>query len=157
MALGKATFGMGCFWHSEEVFRKTPGVVETAVGFMGGEKEKPTYKEVCAGRTGHAEVVQVTYDSEKISYPELLSVFWRNVDPTVVNRQGPDIGAQYRTVIFYHTDAQREEALRSKRELAESGRYRRPIVTEVLPASDFWRAEEYHQRYFERMGGSCRV
>lgn len=157
MALEKATFGMGCFWHSEEIFRKAHGVVDTAVGFMGGVKENPTYKEVCTGRTGHAEVVEVTFDSGKVTYRELLEIFWNNIDPTLKNMQGPDIGTQYRTVIFYHNDDQRTQAERSREELERSGKYRRPIVTQIAPASTFWRAEEYHQRYFEKKGGSCRA
>lgn len=157
MAVEKATFGMGCFWHSEEIFRGTPGVIDTAVGFMGGIKENPTYKEVCSGKTGHAEVVEVAWDSEKISYRELLDIFWENIDPTVKNMQGPDVGTQYRTVVFFHSEEQRASAVESKEELERSGRYRRPIVTEIVPASTFWRAEEYHQRYFEKAGGSCRV
>jgi peptide-methionine (S)-S-oxide reductase len=157
MAVEKGTFGMGCFWHSEEIFRKTPGVVDAVVGYMGGGKENPTYKDVCSGKTGHAEVVQVTYDTDRITYREILDIFWRNIDPTVMNMQGPDIGTQYRTVIFYHTEGQHELAAKSKEELERSGKYRHPIVTQIVPASAFWRAEEYHQRYFEKMGGSCRV
>ncbi len=157
MALEKATFGMGCFWHSEEVFNRVPGVVGTAVGFMGGTKENPSYREVCTGRTGHAEVVEVTYDSEKITYGRLLEIFWANINPTVKDMQGPDAGTQYRTVIFYHSKEQGTLAARSKEELERSGKYRRPIVTQIVPASKFWRAEEHHQRYSEKMGGSCRV
>lgn len=157
MAIEKATFGMGCFWHSEEIFRMTPGVTDTAVGYMGGDKEDPTYKEVCSGKTGHAEVVEVRYDSERITYQELLEIFWKNIDPTVMNMQGPDVGTQYRTVIFFHTEEQGALAMRSKEELEKSIRYRQPIVTQIVPAATFWRAEEYHQRYFEKAGRSCRV
>lgn len=157
MALEKATFGMGCFWHSEEIFRNVPGVVDAAVGFMGGTKENPTYKEVCTGKTGHAEVVQISYDSGKVTYEEVLGVFWGSIDPTVKNMQGPDVGTQYRTAIFYHTEGQRALAVKSKEELEGSRKYKKPIVTEITPATTFWRAEEYHQRYFEKMGGSCRV
>jgi len=156
MTLEKATFGMGCFWHSEEIFRRVPGVVDTAVGYMGGSKENPTYKEVSSGKTGHAEVVEVTYDSEKITYSEILDIFWKNIDPTVKNMQGPDVGTQYRTVVFFHTEEQGALVTKSREELERSGRYRRPIVTQIVPASAFWRAEEYHQRYFEKNGGSCR-
>jgi peptide-methionine (S)-S-oxide reductase len=157
MALEKATFGMGCFWHSEEIFRKVPGVVDTAVGFMGGTKENPTYKDVCTGKTGHAEVVEVIYDNERITYKEILDIFWASIDPTVKNMQGPDVGTQYRTAVFYHTQGQETLATKSKDELERSRKHRRPIVTQITPASTFWRAEEYHQRYFEKMGGSCRV
>jgi peptide-methionine (S)-S-oxide reductase len=157
MVLEKATFGMGCFWHSEEIFRRIPGVVDTAVGFMGGIKENPTYKEVCSGKTGHAEVVEVIYNSEKISYREMLDIFWKNIDPTVKNMQGPDVGTQYRTIILFHSEEQGALAIKSKNELEKSGKYRRPIVTQIVPASTFWRAEEYHQRYFEKNGGSCRA
>ena len=154
----RATFGAGCFWGVEETFRRVPGVVETAVGFMGGTLENPTYEDVCTGRTGHAEVVQVTYDPGAVSYRALLDVFWSVHDPTTQNRQGPDIGAQYRSVIFYHTPEQEKEARASKEEEGRSGRFRRPIVTSIEPAGTFWRAEEYHQQYFaKRGGGHCRV
>ncbi|MDD4455301.1 MAG: peptide-methionine (S)-S-oxide reductase MsrA [Candidatus Methanomethylophilaceae archaeon] len=153
-----ATFGAGCFWGVEEMFRHVPGVVDTAVGFMGGTTENPTYPEVCTGRTGHAEVVQVTYDPGQVSYRNLLGVFWSVHDPTTPNRQGPDIGAQYRSVIFYHTQEQEEAARASKAEMEHSGRFRRPIVTAIEPAGTFWRAEEYHQQYFtKRGGGQCRT
>lgn len=153
-----ATFGAGCFWGVEETFRRVPGVVETAVGFMGGTLDNPTYEDVCTGRTEHAEVVQVTYDPGLVSYQALLDVFWSIHDPTTQNRQGPDIGAQYRSVIFYHTPKQEKEARASKEEEGRSDRFRRPIVTSIEPARTFWRAEEYHQQYFaKRGGGHCRV
>jgi len=153
-----ATFGAGCFWGVEEAFRRVPGVVETAVGFMGGTLENPTYPDVCTGRTGHAEAVQVTYDPSVVSYRALLDVFWSVHDPTTPNRQGPDVGTQYRSVIFYHTPEQETEARASKEEEGRSGRFRRPIVTAIEPARTFWRAEEYHQQYFaKRGGGQCRT
>jgi peptide-methionine (S)-S-oxide reductase len=151
--LEKATFGAGCFWGVEASFRQLEGVVETAVGYTGGKKEYPTYEEVCSGRTGHAEAVEVTYDPSKVTYRELLSEFWSIHDPTQLNRQGPDIGTNYRSAIFYHTLAQEAEAEASKEEVARSGKYgNRPIATEIVPAARFWRAEEYHQRYFEKHG-----
>ncbi|HEY3346352.1 MAG TPA: peptide-methionine (S)-S-oxide reductase MsrA [Nitrospirota bacterium] len=154
----KATFAAGCFWHVEEDFRHLPGVVSTQVGFMGGHKENPTYKEVCGGDTGHAEAVEVSYDPAIISYDALLKVFWENHDPTTFNRQGPDIGEQYRSVIFYGNDEQRRKAEASKEQLAASGRFKRPIVTQVVPAGKFYRAEEYHQQYYEKNGlKSCRI
>ena len=154
----KATFGAGCFWGVEEAFRRIPGVVETAAGFMGGTRENPTYPEVCTGRTGHAEVVEVTYDPALVSYQDLLEVFWSIHDPTTPNRQGPDIGAQYRSVIFSHSPEQEAAARASKDELERSGRFRRPLVTAIEPAGTFWRAEDYHQQYFaKRGGGHCRV
>jgi peptide-methionine (S)-S-oxide reductase len=153
-----ATFGAGCFWGIEETFRRVPGVVETAVGFMGGTLANPTYEDVCTGRTGHTEVVQVTYDPERVSYRDLLNVFWNAHDPTTLNRQGPDIGTQYRSVIFYHTPEQEAAARESKEEMGRSKRFRRPIVTAIQPAREFWRAEEYHQQYFaKRGGGHCRT
>ncbi len=153
MASEKATFGAGCFWGVEEAFRRIPGVVDTAVGFMGGTRESPTYREVCTGGTGHAEVVEVTYDPAQVSYQDLLDLFWSIHDPTTPNRQGPDIGTQYRSVIFYHTPGQRTAALASKREMERSGRFGRPIATTIEPAGMFWRAEEYHQQYLARRGG----
>jgi peptide-methionine (S)-S-oxide reductase len=151
--LEKATFAAGCFWGVEASFRQLEGVVETAVGYTGGKKEYPTYEEVCSGRTGHAEAVEVTYDPSKVTYRELLSEFWSIHDPTQLNRQGPDIGTNYRSAIFYHTLAQEAEAEASKEEVARSGKYgNRPIATEIVPAARFWRAEEYHQRYFEKHG-----
>lgn len=156
-AYEKATFGAGCFWGVEEAFSKVTGVVSTAVGFMGGTTENPSYREVCTGRTGHAEVVEVVYDPEKVSYGDLLDLFWRIHDPTTRDRQGPDIGAQYRSVIFYHTPEQETTARESRERLRQSGRFNREIVTAIEPASTFWRAEEYHQQYFKKQGrASCR-
>jgi peptide-methionine (S)-S-oxide reductase len=151
--LEKATFAAGCFWGVEASFRQLEGVVDTAVGYTGGKKEHPTYEEVCSGSTGHAEAVEVTFDPAKISFGQLLSVFWSIHDPTQVNRQGPDIGTNYRSAIFCHTPAQKAAAETSKEELGRSGRYgKRPVATEIAPATTFWRAEEYHQRYFEKHG-----
>jgi peptide-methionine (S)-S-oxide reductase len=153
-----ATFGAGCFWGVEEIFRRVPGVIDTAVGYMGGTTENPTYEEVCTDKTGHAEVVQVEYNPEQVSYEELLDVFWNNHNPTTLNRQGPDVGTQYRSVIFYHTEEQRRLAEKSKEELDKSGRWKDPIVTEIAPANTFWRAEEYHQRYLQKRGlDSCHL
>lgn len=148
----KATFGAGCFWGVEETFRQTPGVIETAVGYAGGHTESPSYKEVCTDRTGHAEVVQIEYDPAKVSYTELLNVFWTSHDPTQVNRQGPDVGTQYRSVIFYHSPEQEQAAHASKAEMEASGKFRRPIATEIVPVPAFWRAEEYHQKYLAKRG-----
>jgi len=145
-----ATFAAGCFWGVEATFRKVDGVAETVVGYIGGDTETPTYEEVCSGRTGHAEAVQVRFDPARVSYEELLEVFWDLHDPTTLNRQGPDVGTQYRSALFVH-DAEQEAAARaSKQRLEESGRYRAPIVTEILPAGPFHRAEDYHQQYFEK-------
>ena len=154
----KATFGAGCFWGVEATFRQIPGVRSTAVGYMGGTLKNPTYKDVCTDRTGHAEVVQVEYDPSKVSYDELLSVFWANHDPTQLNRQGPDVGTQYRTVIFFHNPQQEAAAKASKEKLQASGHYKRPIVTAIVPAEEFWRAEDYHQQYLEKRGlASCHI
>ncbi|HET7693398.1 MAG TPA: peptide-methionine (S)-S-oxide reductase MsrA [Gemmatimonadota bacterium] len=154
----KATFAAGCFWGVEETFRQLSGVVDTAVGFMGGATENPSYREVCGGRTGHAEVVHLEYDPSRISYDALLDAFWSCHDPTTLNRQGPDVGDQYRSAIFYHTPAQEAAAHASKERVEAAGRFRRPIVTAIEPASTFWRAEEYHQRYLEKRGAAaCRV
>ena len=156
--MAKATFGAGCFWGVEEEFRKVPGVFATAVGYSGGTKPSPTYEDVCSDATGHAEVVEVEYDPAKVAYDALLEVFWNNHNPTQLNRQGPDVGTQYRSAIFFHSPEQEAAAKASKERLEKSGRFSRPIVTEITPASRFWRAEEYHQRYFEkRGGGSCHV
>ena len=144
----KATFGAGCFWGIEAEFRKVEGVVDVTVGYSGGALENPTYKDVCSGTTGHAEVVEVEYDPSKVSYEELLEVFWENHDPTTLNRQGPDVGTQYRSAIFFHTPEQ-EAAARASKERAQD-RFKKPIVTEITPAAEFYRAEEYHQRYFEK-------
>lgn len=149
----KATFGAGCFWGVEDAFRKVRGVVSTRVGYMGGHMENPTYEDVCTGLTGHAEVVEVTFDPALVSYSELLDVFWSIHDPTSLNRQGPDVGEQYRSAIFYHDDEQKRLALESRRKLEESGRFTGKIVTAIEPASTFYEAEEYHQQYLEKNRG----
>ena len=154
----KATFGAGCFWGVEAAFRQVEGVLSTNVGYMGGTLKNPTYQDVCTDRTGHAEVVEVEYDPFKVSYDELLKVFWANHDPTTLNRQGPDIGTQYRSVIFFHTPQQEAAAKAAKERLQASGKYKRPVVTEIVPAADFWRAEDYHQQYLEKRGlAHCRI
>ena len=150
----KATFAAGCFLGVEETFRQTPGVTSTSVGYIGGHKPEPTYKEVCTDRTGHAEAVEVEYDPAKVSYQDLLNVFWENHDPTTLNRQGPDVGTQYRSAIFYHSDEQKAEAEASRAALDKSGRFRRPIVTEIVAAPVFYPAEEYHQQYLAKRGQS---
>lgn len=150
--MATATFGAGCFWGIEVAFGRVPGVGSTAVGYAGGHVDNPTYELVCSGRTGHAEVVQVEYDPERVSYDALLDVFWESHDPTQYNRQGPDIGTQYRSAIFVHDEEQAGAAEASKEKLEESGQLRRPIMTEITPLEKFWRAEEYHQKYFERRG-----
>lgn len=153
-----ATFGAGCFWGVEETFRTTEGVEDATSGYMGGHVDNPTYEQVCTDTTGHAEVVQVEFDPEKVSYDALLEVFWSNHDPTTLDRQGPDHGRQYRSVIFYHDEAQREAAERSLEALDASDRFSDPIVTEVEPAKAFWRAEDYHQRYLQKRGlSSCHI
>lgn len=148
----KATFGAGCFWGVEAALRNVKGVTATAVGYSGGTLKNPTYEDVCTGRTGHAEVVQVEYDPAQVSYEELLHVFWESHDPTTLNRQGPDVGTQYRSAIFFHTPEQEAAARLSKENLQASGRGQRPIVTEITPAAEFYRAEEYHQQYLEKRG-----
>lgn len=148
----KATFGAGCFWGVEAAIRKIEGVASTTVGYAGGSFKDPTYKDVCSGKTGHAEVVQVEYDPSKVSYEELLRVFWNIHDPTTLNRQGPDIGTQYRSAVFFHNPEQEAAATASKQKLQSSGRYQKSIVTEITPASEFYRAEDYHQQYFEKCG-----
>ena len=148
----RATFGAGCFWHVEDLLSKTRGVKSTKVGYIGGRSSNPTYEEVCTDKTGHAEAVEVEYDPDEISYEELLSVFWSNHNPTTLNRQGPDIGVQYRSAIFYHNDEQKEIAKRSKQTLDKSGQFENPIVTEILPTCAFYKAEEYHQKYFKKHG-----
>jgi peptide-methionine (S)-S-oxide reductase len=154
----KATFGAGCFWGVEATFRQVKGVTHTAVGYEGGTFPNPTYHDVCTDLTGHAEVVRVEYDPSQVSYDDLLNVFWENHDPTQMNRQGPDFGTQYRSVIFYHTPEQQAAAEASKERLERSGRYRKPIVTQIVPASTFYRAEEYHQQYLEKRGlASCHI
>jgi peptide-methionine (S)-S-oxide reductase len=146
----KATFGAGCFWGVEYEFNKLDGVTSTSVGYMGGNLNNPRYEDVCTNKTGHVEVVQLKYDSEKISYEELLNLFWKIHDPTQMNRQGADIGSQYRSVIFYHTIEQKKKALESKNAIQKSGIYKNNIVTKVEPSQKFWKAEEYHQRYYEK-------
>jgi peptide-methionine (S)-S-oxide reductase len=148
--LEKATFGAGCFWGPEETFRKVDGVTSASVGYMGGSLENPTYEEVCTGRTGHAEVVQVEFDPSRISYEELLEAFWACHDPTTLNRQGPDVGTQYRSVIFFHSPEQETAARASKEKLERSGRHRGEIVTAITPASAYYLAEDYHQCYLEK-------
>lgn len=152
-----ATFGAGCFWGVELTFSALSGVTRTTVGYMGGRTERPDYQAVCQGDSGHAEVVQVVFDSEQISYEALLAVFWQCHDPTTLDRQGPDIGSQYRSVIFYEDEVQRVLAEQSKAEVEASGVFAKPVVTKIQPAATFWRAEEYHQQYLARRGqGHCR-
>ena len=148
----KATFGAGCFWHVEDLLSKTLGVKSTAVGYTGGSIPHPTYENVCTDRTGHAEAVEVDYDPEIVSFEDLLDIFWQNHNPTTLNRQGPDRGTQYRSAVFYHNPEQQEAAEASKRRLEGSNRYSRPIVTAIVPATSFYRAEEYHQKYFKKHG-----
>jgi len=158
MATEVATFAAGCFWGVEATFRQIPGVLSTRVGYTGGTLDNPTYKAVCTDRTGHAEAVEITYDPGRVSYDALLNVFWENHDPTQLNRQGPDFGTQYRTVIFYHSQAQHDAAVASKAALEKSGRWSRPIVTQIVPAETFWPAEDYHQQYLEKRGlASCHI
>ena len=153
-----ATFAAGCFWGVEVTFRNVDGVQDAIVGYTGGHTENPTYKEVCTDSTGHAEAVEVTFDPEAVSYDDLLEGFWANHDPTQVNRQGPDYGSQYRSAIFFHSPEQEAAAKASKRALDASGRLSRPVATEITPASTFWRAEDYHQRYLEKRGqATCKI
>ncbi len=147
-----AVFGAGCFWGVESAFRAVEGVIDVAVGYAGGTVPKPNYRTVCSGKTGHAEVVQVEYDPARVSFEQLLEVFWQIHDPTTLNRQGPDFGTQYRSIVFYSDEHERKAAEESKRRLDESGKLGRPVVTQIVPAAEFYRAEEYHQRYYERMG-----
>ena len=154
----KATFAAGCFWHVEEAFRQIKGVVNTTVGYIGGNSDNPSYEDVCTDKTGHAEAVMVEFDPKKVKYEELLGVFWKIHDPTTMNRQGPDVGTQYRSAVFCHNEGQKKTALKSKEKLDKSGKFRKPIVTEIMPAARFHRAEEYHQRYLEKKGlKSCPV
>src|SRR5690242_8494551 len=153
-----ATFAAGCFWGVEEAFRQVPGVVDTTVGYQGGHTQNPTYKDVCTDQTGHAEVVEVRFDPAKVSYEKLLDVFWSAHDPTTLNRQGPDIGTQYRSAIFFHSPEQERIALASKERMQASGKFRRPIVTEIAQAPTFYPAEEYHQKYLAKRGMShCHI
>lgn len=149
----KATFAAGCFWGIEFAFRKVQGVIDVQVGYIGGQTKNPTYKEVCSGTTGHAEAVEITFDPEIVSYAQLLDLFWNIHDPCSLNRQGPDVGSQYRSAIFYHNETQRELAKREKAALIQAGK---KVVSEIIPATSFTRAEEYHQRYHEKHGGSCK-
>ena len=154
----KATFAAGCFWGVEATFRQLPGVKSTAVGYIGGTTANPTYEQVCTDRTGHAEAVEVEFDPAVISYDKLLDVFWANHDPTQLNRQGPDYGSQYRSAIFYHSAEQQKAAEASQERQAASGKFKRPIVTQIVPAETFYRAEDYHQQYLEKRGmASCHV
>jgi|ERR1700680_4533051 len=154
----KATFGAGCFWGVESAFRQVEGVTDAVVGFMGGTTSNPSYRDVCTGRTGHAEVTQVIFDPSRVSYERLLDVFWQIHDPTTLNRQGPDHGTQYRSAIFFHTPEQEAAARASVQKLEAAKQFPRPIVTQIVPAGDFYRAEEYHQRYFEKNGiNACHI
>ncbi len=156
--MATATFAAGCFWGVEATFGQIEGVTRTEVGYTGGSTENPSYKDVCTDRTGHAEAVQVEYDPDKVSYDRLLDVFWANHDPTTLNRQGPDVGSQYRSAIFFHSPDQEAEAKASKEALDKSGRFRRPIVTQIVPAVTFYPAEEYHQKYLEKRGlATCHI
>jgi len=156
--MAKAIFAAGCFWGVEATFRQLPGVVSTRVGYTGGALSNPTYEDVCTDRTGHAEAVEVEYDPSKLSYQKLLDVFWENHDPTQLNRQGPDRGTQYRSAIFFTSPEQEAAAKASKERLEKSGRYRKPIVTQIVPASTFYEAEDYHQQYLEKRGlASCHI
>ena len=158
MAIEKATFGAGCFWGVEARFAEMPGVIDTAAGYEGGDLEHPTYKEVCTDRTGHAEVVDVTFDPSRVSYDALLDAFFALHDPTQLNRQGPDWGSQYRSVIYTHSGEQMQQARAKIDELNASGAFRKPIATKVEPATTFWKAEEYHQKYLEKRGMvSCHI
>jgi peptide-methionine (S)-S-oxide reductase len=154
----KATFGAGCFWGVESFFRAVPGVADVVVGYAGGSVENPTYRQVCSDTTGHAEVVQIAYDPAKVNYDRLLDVFFANHDPTTLNRQGPDYGSQYRSVVFAHSPEQERQARTKVEALTKAGRFKRPIVTAIEPFRNFYRAEDYHQRYFEKNGlPSCHV
>lgn len=158
MAIKKATFAAGCFWGVEAAFQKVKGVRETEVGYMGGHTDSPTYREVCTDRTGHAEVVQMSFEDQEVSYEQLLEVFWSSHDPTQRNRQGPDVGTQYRSAVFYHDEEQLRTAEASKVRQDASGRFKRPIATTLERAGTFWRAEEYHQKYFQKKGiASCHI
>lgn len=152
----KATFAAGCFWGVEELFRKMPGVLATAVGYCGGTTTNPTYKQVCTDSTGHAEAVEIDFDPGQVSYEALLDAFWSNHNPTTRDRQGPDVGSQYRSAVFYHNDAQHQAAIAVRDKLAASGKFPRPIVTQIVPAVEFYRAEDYHQQYLAKRGmGQC--
>ena len=154
----KATFAAGCFWGVEAAFRNMRGVKATRVGYIGGHLDKPTYQNVCTGKTGHAEAVEVSYDAALVSYEQLLDLFWQTHNPTTYHRQGPDVGSQYRSAIFFHNEEQEKEAQASKEALAKSGRFANPVVTEVVPATTFYEAEDYHQQYLEKRGqATCKI
>jgi peptide-methionine (S)-S-oxide reductase len=156
--MAKATFAAGCFWGVEATFRQLPGVISTRVGYTGGDTANPTYKQVCTDTTGHAEAVEIDYDPTKLSYDKLLEVFWENHDPTQLNRQGPDWGKQYRSAIFFHSPEQEVEAKASKEQLEKSHRFSKPVVTQIVPATTFFEAEDYHQQYLEKKGlASCHI
>ena len=156
--MAKAIFAAGCFWGVEDAFRQVKGVTSTTVGYIGGTTKNPSYKDVCSHTTGHAEAVEVEFDPKQVSYEQLLNVFWQSHDPTTLNRQGPDVGTQYRSAIFFENPEQEAAARKSKAELEKSGLFKRPIVTEITPASQFWPAEDYHQQYFEKRGiKSCHI
>jgi len=156
--MAKATFAAGCFWGVEATFRQLPGVISTRVGYTGGNFPNPSYQDVCTDRTGHAEAVEVEYDPAKVSYDQLLNVFWENHDPTQLNRQGPDWGTQYRSAIFFHSPEQENAAKASKQALEQSGRFKKPVVTQIVPATTFYEAEDYHQQYLEKRGlASCHI
>ena len=158
MKTDKATFAAGCFWGVESALRQVPGVIDTQVGYTGGKAANPTYKEVCTDATGHAEAIEITFDPDKVSYQALVELFFKMHDSTQVNRQGPDVGTQYRSAIFYHSPEQKVAAEAAKDALEKSGKYKKPVVTQILPAGPFYRAEEYHQRYFEKNGGpACHI
>lgn len=158
MAQEKAIFAAGCFWGVEAAFRNVDGVLATRVGYTGGHADHPSYKQVCGGKTGHAEAVEVTFDPEKVTYDDLLAVFWAEHDPTTLNRQGPDVGEQYRSAIFFNSLEQQAASEKSKQDLEQSGHFNRPIVTEISPAGTFWEAEDYHQQYLEKRGmATCRI
>ncbi len=154
MSIEKATFGAGCFWGVEEMFRNVKGVISATSGYAGGSTENPSYEDVCSHETGHAEVVEVEFDPAQVGYDRLLDLFWANHDPTTRNRQGPDVGSQYRSVVFYHSPEQKAAAEVKRDELEKAGKFRRPIVTQIEPAPTFYRAEEYHQQYLRKHGRS---
>ena len=154
----KATFAAGCFWGVDMIFRKIDGVLSTMVGYTGGHTQNPTYDQVCSGTTGHAESVEIVFDPDKVSYEKLLNIFWDNHNPTTLNRQGPDVGSQYRSAVFYHNDRQKELALSIKEKLQKSGQFKSEIVTEIVIANTFYKAEEYHQQYLEKREiGGCKI